>query len=60
VISTPPPDKPEPDMDTLGSAQIERRDAVLIDSDMDFVEATDRLRAHNELDARRAAAKRRR
>jgi hypothetical protein len=30
-----------------------RRDSVLIDSDMDFTEATERLQAHSERDARR-------
>jgi hypothetical protein len=53
------PDLPEPDTDALEAAQDERRDAVLIDSDMDFVEGTDRLREHNELDARRARQKER-
>ena len=51
------PDLPEPDMEALEEAQDERRDAVLIDSDMDYVEATDRLRGHSEKAARRAAAK---
>ena len=40
-----PPDLPEPDMEALEEAQTERRDAVLIDSDMDYVEATDRFLA---------------
>jgi hypothetical protein len=52
-----PPDLPEPDMETLKEAQDEQRDAVLIDSDMDFVEATDRRRAHNEKAARRSSPK---
>jgi hypothetical protein len=55
-IEEPVPDLPEADMDVLSEAQEERRDAVLIDSDMDYVEATDRLRAHNELAARREAS----
>jgi hypothetical protein len=41
------------DMDALQEAQDGRRGSVLIDGDMDFAEATDRLREHNELDARR-------
>jgi len=48
-----PPDLPAPDMEALEEAQDERSDAVLIDSEMDFVEATERLRDHNELEARR-------
>jgi hypothetical protein len=47
------PDLPEPDMEALQEAQDERRDAVLIDSRMDFVEATQRLQAHSERFARR-------
>ena len=42
-------------MDALQEAQDGRRGSVLIDGDMDFAEATDRLREHNELDARRRA-----
>ena len=49
------PELPEPDMEALEEAQAERRDAVLIDSDMDYVEATDRLNAHNEKAARRGS-----
>jgi hypothetical protein len=56
-IGEPVPDLPEADMDALHDAQDERRDAVLIDSDMDYVEGTDRLRAHNELAARQEASK---
>jgi hypothetical protein len=48
-----PPDLPEADMDALGEAQAEHRDAVLIDTDMDFTEATERLQAHSERAARR-------
>ena len=48
-----PPDLPEADMDALEEAQAERRDSVLIDSDMDYVEAMDRLNAHSEMAARR-------
>ena len=48
-----PPDLPEADMEALEEAQAERRDAVLIDSDMDYVEAVDRLKAHSEAVARR-------
>jgi hypothetical protein len=48
-----PPDLPEPDMDRLEKAQEKRRDTVLIDSDMDFVKAVDRLKNHSELAARR-------
>ena len=47
------PDLPEADMEALKEAQAERRDTVLIDSDMDYVEATDRLNEHNEKAARR-------
>ena len=50
---TEPPDLPEADMDALEEAQDERRDSVLIDSDMDFAEAVDRLKAHSEKAARR-------
>ena len=42
------PDLPEPDMAALQEAQDEQRDKVLIDSEMDFEEATDRLKAHSE------------
>ena len=48
-----PPDLPEPDMDGLEAAQTRRRSSVLIDSDMNFVEATERLQAHSERVARR-------
>jgi len=48
-----PPDLPEADMDALEEAQDERRDSVLIDSDMDFAEGVDRLHAHSEMAARR-------
>ena len=48
-----PPDLPEADMSALEEEQAKQRGAVLIDSDMDFVEATDRLRAHNEMSVRR-------
>jgi hypothetical protein len=48
-----PPALPEPDRDALEEAQAERRDAVLIDSDMDYVEGRDRLREHSEMAARR-------
>jgi hypothetical protein len=44
-------------MDRLEEAQDERWDAVLIDSGMDYVEATDRLRAHSEKAARKPASK---
>jgi hypothetical protein len=44
-------------MDALYSAQDEARGRVLIDGDMDFAEATERLRKHNELDYRRDRAK---
>lgn len=55
VTVSEPPALPEPDMDRLEEAQDERRDAVLIDSGMDYVEATDRLRAHSEKAARKPA-----
>jgi hypothetical protein len=55
-----PPDLPEADMDALEQAQAERRDSVLIDSDMGFVEAVDSLKAHNELAVRRETRVRRR
>ena len=55
VTVSEPPALPEPDMDRLEEAQDECRDAVLIDSGMDYVEATDRLRAHSEMVARRRA-----
>ena len=48
-----PPALPEPDMDALREAQDHRRDAVLIDTEMDFAEATERLQAHSERTARR-------
>jgi hypothetical protein len=48
-----PPDLPEADMDALAEAQDECRDSVLIDDGMDFAEAVARLRAHNEMAARR-------
>jgi hypothetical protein len=48
-----PPDLPEADMSALEEAQDERRDSVLIDSNMDFAEAVDRLQSHSELIARR-------
>ena len=48
-----PPDLPEADMEALEEAQAESRDSVLIDSDMDFAEAVDRLNAHSEMAARR-------
>jgi hypothetical protein len=48
-----PPDLPEADTDALKEAQAEARDSVLIDSDMDYVEAVDRLKAHSEAVARR-------
>jgi hypothetical protein len=40
-------------MEVLEEAQAERRESVLIDSDMDFAEAVDRLHAHSERAARR-------
>ena len=54
-----PPDLPEPDMHALMEAQAQdaARDAVLIDSGMDYVTATDRLNAHSEKVIRRAARK---
>ena len=52
IVVAEPPDLPEPDMEALEAAQDERRDSVLIDSGMDYVEATDRLRAHSEKVAR--------
>jgi hypothetical protein len=55
VVVSDPPDLPEPDTDMLEEAQAERRDAVLIDSDMDYVEAVDRLHGHSEMVARRRA-----
>ena len=55
-----PPELPEADMDALEEAQDERRSSVLIDSDMDFAEAMDRLRAHSEMAARRRLKKARR
>ena len=51
-----PPDLPEADMEALAEAQDERRSSVLIDCDMDFAEAVDRLRAHSEMAARRRRA----
>ena len=48
-----PPDLPGPDLAALEEAQDEARGAVLIDSGMTYVEATDRLRAHGEREARR-------
>jgi hypothetical protein len=48
-----PPDLPEADMGALEEEQAKQRGAVLIDSDMDYIEATDRLRAHNEMSVRR-------
>jgi hypothetical protein len=59
-ISEPVPDLPEADMEALHDAQDGRHDAVLIDSHMDYVEGTDRLREHNELAARQEASKARR
>jgi hypothetical protein len=54
-----PPDLPEPDLDALEAAQASARDSVLIDSDMDFPEATKRLQAHSERAARRRKMRRR-
>jgi hypothetical protein len=48
-----PPLLPEADTDALKEAQAEARDSVLIDSDMDYVEAVDRLKAHSEAVSRR-------
>ena len=48
-----PPELPEADMDALENAQAERRSSVLVDSNMDFAEAVDRLHAHNGMIARR-------
>jgi hypothetical protein len=48
-----PPALPSPDMEALQEAQDARRDSVLIDSEMDFTEATERLQAHSERAARR-------
>jgi hypothetical protein len=59
-IAAPVPDLPEPDATELARMQDERRDAVLIESGMDYVEATDRLRAHNEMAARQEASRARR
>jgi hypothetical protein len=56
-VKEPAPDLPEADLEALREAQAEAYDRVLIDSDMDYVEGTDRLRAHNELAARREASK---
>ena len=47
------PDLPAPDMDVVEEAQERRRDAMLIESGMDFAEAVDRLHAHSEMAARR-------
>jgi hypothetical protein len=52
IAISEPPELPEPNMEALEAAQDERRDSVLIDSGMDDVEATDRLRAHSEKVAR--------
>ena len=52
------PDLPEPDRGALEEAQAKHRDVVLIDSGMDYVEATDLLKAHSEKVARRRAARR--
>lgn len=43
-----PPDLPEADMVALAGAQAENYDAVLVDSDMSFEVAVDRLKAHSE------------
>ena len=48
-----PPDLPEADIEALRAAQAGNADAVLIDSRMTFVEATERLREHSEKAARR-------
>jgi hypothetical protein len=58
-VTEPVPPLPEPDMDALGEAQDAAEDRVLITDAMDYVEATESLRAHNEMDFRRQAAKER-
>ena len=58
-FAEPVPDLPEADTDELARMQDKARDRVLIDSAMDYVEATDRLRVHNERDAQRGASARR-
>jgi hypothetical protein len=58
-VTEPTPPLPEPDMDALGDAQDAAEDRVLITDAMDYLEATERLRAHNEMDFRRQAAKER-
>jgi hypothetical protein len=57
-IGEPVPDLP--DVDTLIETQAEGFDRGIIDSDMSFVEGTERLRKHNELDYRRERSRARR
>jgi hypothetical protein len=47
------PELPEADLEALEAAQSAASASVVIDSKMDFVEATDRLHAHSEMAARR-------
>jgi hypothetical protein len=56
-IKEPIPNLPRPDVRELAQAQAEQYDKVLVDSEMDYVKATDRLREHNELDYRREQQK---
>jgi hypothetical protein len=59
VVVPDAPELPDPDMAALEEAQAGARDAVLIDSAMDYAEAVDRLKSHSELVARRGERVRR-